>query len=140
MRAFKRFSWKPLPTSGNLLPRERLRLGLPMQPEQPEINTVLSLDTQANKSEWKWCAVELHAGIFGYVAWKACCIARWQGEWRLSDGPLNQPFRSVVVVAQGLLGLTSTVELLFSHVAGELNVLKIKEFTGIPYRYGEIKP
>ena len=122
-----------------------------MPSEQADANAVLSLNAQANKFHWHWFAeyqsarcwvtsVQVKVAVRSDITGKANRIPRWNRERWLFDGPLNQPLYSVVIVAKNFLAIASGVELLFCHVAEELNVLKIKETTGIPYRYGEVKP
>lgn len=139
-RAFQGLSREPLPSTGNLLPSKRLRFGLPMPSEQAEINAVLRLNAQVDKFHWQRYAAKLQDGVCSYIARKASRIPRQNGERRLSDGPLDQSLRFVVVVVEKFFGLAGALELLFCHVTEELNVLKIEEITGIPYRYGQVKP
>ncbi len=111
-----------------------------MPSEQPKINAVLSLNAQADKYHWQWCTPECQSVVCGYIAREAGRVSRRNGKGWLSDGPFNQSHFFVVVPPKNLLRLIRAVELLFCHVAEKLNVLKIKEISGIPHRYGEVKP
>ena len=111
-----------------------------MPSKKAEINVVLSLNAKADKFHWQRFTVEFKGAVCSYIAGETCCISRWNGERRLSNGPFNQPLRSVVVVLKNLLGLGGAIELLFCHITKELNILKIKEISRIPHSYGEVKP
>jgi hypothetical protein len=134
------FSGKPLPSTRNLFPRERLRLGFPRPLEQTEIDVVFGLDAQVDKSHWEWHVIELQDGVCSYIARKAGRVPRGNSKRRLPNGPLYQSFYPVVVVVEELLALPVALELLFCHIAKKLNILKIKDIAGISYRYGEVKP
>jgi hypothetical protein len=127
LRPWKRLSWQPLPSTGNLLPGERLRFSLPVPSEQDEIDAVLRLNAQVNKSHRQRFAVDRQGGVCSYIARETGRISRRKGDRGLSNRPLYQPLRFVVVVGEPFLRLTSALKLLFCHIAEKLNVVKSKE-------------
>ena len=122
-----------MPSPGNLLPSERLGLGLPTPSKKAEIDAVLSLNAEADKFHRHWFAeyqraccrittIQVQVAVRSYIARKANRVPWRNRERWLSDGPLNQPLHFVVIVAKKFPAIAVAVESLFCHVAKELNI------------------
>ena len=68
-----------------------------MPSQRAETNAVISLNAQADKFHRQWYAVELHGAVCSYVTWEAVVFPGGTAR-RLSDRPLNQTLKPVVIV------------------------------------------
>lgn len=136
---FQRLPWKPLPSARNLLPSERLRYCLSMPSKKAEVNSVVSLYCEPNKSHRQRHLVERYRRVGGCIARKASSISGCNRQRRLENRPLHQPYKPIgFVIGEVLPALGASLELLLRHVAEELYVLQIEEPSRISYRYGKV--